>query len=181
MGGFLGGLGGHLRFHYTPTMSDVKMNCRGFTLIEILVVIGILGMMLAVGLVMNMQNYSAFARHSEHDVLVSILGSARSRAMAHSYEVPWGVCFDDAAKQYVLFRGETYSAAATTNEPLPASAGIVVSGMPLCSSGTGVVFAALTGNLVPQLMPTTSEITIVLTQNTETSTITINNAGRING
>ncbi|HEY4512337.1 MAG TPA: hypothetical protein VJH63_01600, partial [Candidatus Paceibacterota bacterium] len=60
---------------------------------------------------------------------------------------------------------------------IPGSASVGVSGLAVLSP---VVFEQITGKLVPQLSPYTSELDITLTSDAKTASIYINNEGRIN-
>ncbi len=155
-------------------------HAKGFTLIEIIVVIAVFTIVLGLGLFMTMDSYKGYSFRSERDVVVSVLGQARSRAVNNMYQTRWGVCYDNVGKNYVLFRGSTYTAGAATNEPIPANQAVTLSGFPLCSSASWVVFEQLTGALVPALVPHTQELAITITQDTRSSVVSINNEGRIN-
>ena len=65
---------------------------KGFTFIEILVVIAILGTLFAIGLLMSMEAYRGYSRRSDRDILVSALERARSSALANTNQQEWGVC-----------------------------------------------------------------------------------------
>lgn len=141
---------------------------RGFTLLEILIVMAIAMLLLALGLPVGVDTYKSYVRRNERDVIVSVLARARSRSINNMYELPHGVCFD--GKSYVLFRG-SYISGASTNESVNANTNIPVSGLPSCSSGA-IVFSQLSG--------TTTGATISVIQDGITSTIEISQAGRLN-
>lgn len=154
---------------------------RGFTLIEILIVMALLGLIMGLGLFMSMDAYRGYSFRSESSVVVSVLEKARSRAMNNMYGTAWGVCFDSANKAYVTFRGVAYTPGAATNESLPAQAGVTISSLPVCGAPSPIVFQQLTGKLFPQLTPATSIITLTVVEGGHTSaSITINNEGTIN-
>ena len=142
----------------------------GFTLVETLVVVGLMVLLLATGLFLGVDTFKNYTRRSERDVLVSVLTKARSRAMNNMYQTPHGVC-RDSSSNYVIFRGSTYIGGASTNEEIPGNSAVTISGLPLCSSG-GVLFSQLAG--------TTTDLTITITQDSRTSTIEVNEEGRIN-
>ncbi len=151
---------------------------RGFTLLEILITLAIFSVIIGLGLFMSLDVYRGFNSRSERDVVVALLQKARSRSLANINETAWGLCY--TAPNYVIFRG-SYTAGATTNEPVPASPAVTLSGFPTCGSGTEIVFAQLTGDLSPQLVPATSEKTITVSQQGRPDqTVSINNEGRIN-
>ena len=144
----------------------------GFSLIEILIGLGILTIIFSIGLLMSMDSFRGYSRRSERDTIVAMLQRTRSRAMANVGQSPWGACFNGT--NYILFRGSSYASSVTTEviEGNPAVSVTDTSSTPrfLCADG-GVVFAQLTGN--------TNPVTITLVQGAITSTVSTNSAGRI--
>jgi prepilin-type N-terminal cleavage/methylation domain-containing protein len=136
---------------------------RGFTLIEVVIVIALVSVIATFGLLLSMDAYRGFSFRSERDIVVSLLTRARSAAMANMYNTPWGVCISGGT--YVVFRGTT-CAVGGTSEQTPISAGVSVSGLT-----TPVVFYQVGG--------TTTPTTITITQNAKSSNITINYEGAI--
>ena len=147
---------------------------KGFTFIEILVVIAILGTLFAIGLLMSMEAYRGYSRRSDRDILVSALERARSSALANTNQREWGVCYDSTGPSYIIFSGSSYSEA-ITKTTLPSSPGVALdtSGATAfsCLAG-GIIFAQLTGD--------TSDNSIVLTQGAVISVVSTNQVGRIN-
>jgi prepilin-type N-terminal cleavage/methylation domain-containing protein len=139
---------------------------RGFTIPEVLTVVGIFSLLAGLGLIMSMETYRGSSFRSERTTIVSALERARGRAMNNMYQMPHGVYFDTATPAYVIFRGSSYVAGSSTNEVLPASSSAVVTGP------SSVVFNQLDG--------TTSSSTITFTQDGKNGTISINSEGRIN-
>jgi prepilin-type N-terminal cleavage/methylation domain-containing protein len=141
---------------------------RGFTLIEVIVVIAILTIVMTLGLFMSLDVYRGYQYRSERGVLVALLERARSHAMANVGQSAWGLCKE--GDYYALFGGSAYSPGAV-EESIPASKAATVLGVPECSGGA-VVFAALSG--------TTTPATITVEQGTApTATITLNDHGTI--
>lgn len=163
-----------------PSPNTFSQNSKGFTLIEILISIAILSVLLGLGLFMTMDAYRGFSFRSESATAVSALEKARSRAINNYFQTPHGVCYDSTSRSYVIFRGSSYTAGAATNDTLEGSPSATVSGFPLCRSASYVVFEQLTGKLVPQLTPATTELTITISQDARTASIHINNEGTIN-
>lgn len=146
--------------------------CAGFTMFEVLLVMVIMMLLLGLGIFMSIDAYRGYLSHSDQNILVSILSRARSHALTNYYSSPWGVCYDDTAKDYVLFRGDSF-ADAITKETTAANPTVVVISLPagfLCSSG-GVVFSQLTG--------TTTAVIITETQGARVETTSINYEGTI--
>ena len=139
---------------------------RGFTLVEIVVVLAIFGLLVGLGLFMSMDAYRGFNFRSERDVVVSELQRARSHAMANRYGKAWGVCY--IAPDYIVFRGTACVAGASTNELLSAAPSVTITGL----NPPGVVFSQLSG--------ATTATTIQITQDNRTTTVSINHEGTIN-
>lgn len=142
-------------------------------MIEILVAIGILALIFALGLIMSMDMYRGYSRRSERDTLVSILERARSRAMANAYQSQWGVCYDGA--NYYLFSGPHYMGA-ITKDAIQGNPGVSIVDTSAikklsCDPDGGIVFMQLTGNA--------SNTSMTLTQGAVTSHISINTEGLI--
>ena len=140
---------------------------KGFTLIEIVVVIAIFSMIAVLGLFMTLDTFRGTQYRSERDTVVAVLEKARSRAMANINQTAWGVYYDSTSHSYIIFRGTTYDSGASTNEAVPGNAAVTITGL----SSSGVVFSQLTGN--------TTATTVTVTQDARTSSITINNEGTI--
>lgn len=138
-------------------------NNRGFTLIEMIIVIAIMSVIGTLGTLMSLDAYRGFSFHSELDVAVSLLTRARSAAMANRHNTSWGVCVRDG--NYVVFRGDS-CIVTDTSELTPVSAGTTIAGL-----SSPVVFSQIAG--------TTTDTTVTVTQNSRSTTITINYEGTI--
>jgi Tfp pilus assembly protein FimT len=145
---------------------STSLLARAFTLIELLIVIGLTTALFALGAVINFDGYRASLSRSERDTVLALLTRARSNAMANTYQTPWGVCY--IAPNYIIFRGVTCSAGAATNEPTGASADVTVTGL---SAASPIVFTQLSG--------TTTGGTVTITQQGRTYNLTINYEGGI--
>ena len=62
-------------------------------MVEIIVVIGILTVIIAFGMVIDLNVFKGDTFRAEEATIVSILEKARSRAMANMFESPHGVCY----------------------------------------------------------------------------------------
>ena len=148
---------------------------HGLTLIEIVVVIAIIGLIVSLGLITSFDSYRGYLFRSERTTLVSVLSRARSQAMNNMFETTHGICYDNSAKNYAIFRGSGYLATNPTNETVNSNSVAIIISIPssfICSPGSGVIFSQLSG--------TTSPIDIVVTENNRVSTTSINYEGAIN-
>lgn len=79
----------------------------GFTLIETLIVIGLIGFVAIVGVIVGLDTYQRYIFRSDLDKTAALLQKARSSAINNVDEKSYGVRFDDP-NDLVLFRGATY-------------------------------------------------------------------------
>ncbi len=149
---------------------------KGFTLIEILLVIGLFSIIIELGLFMSMDMYKGYSRRSERDTLVDVLQRARSRAMSNVHQSPWGVCYDatnPSHPNYIIFSGVGYEGA-VTKDIVPANPAVTTdlsaAASFACGSG-GIVFSQLTGD--------TSALSVSMTQGSIISIISTNVEGAI--
>ncbi len=144
---------------------------KGFTLVEILVTLGIFTLLIGLGLFMSLETYRGSLHRSERDTIVSVLQRARSRAMANVYESPHGVCVDGAAYNIICTDGGDCP---NEVEDVVESKGdaVTVTGIPTCSSS--IAFEQLTGNLVGAVVAIE-----IQEEGRPSQTITINEQGTI--
>ena len=140
---------------------------KGFTLIEVLIVIAIVTILVGLGLNINIDTYKGYLFRSERSVLVSTLERARSRAMNNYFETTHGVCY--IAPNYIIFRGTTCAEGSPTNDVIPENSVVNVSGL---SASFPVIFEQLSGRA--------DEKEITLSEGGRTSVISINSEGTIN-
>lgn len=115
---------------------------RGFTLLEALIVIGLIVILTAIG-VFSFQAFRANADlNAAQDVVLASLRTARSRTLASENLSVHGAHFD--AQQVVLFLGGTYDPNAGGNEPRTIPASITIENINV-SSWPDVTFARITG------------------------------------
>lgn len=145
---------------------------KGFSLIEIIVVVAILILLLSLGLITNMDSYRKYMFRSENQNLVSSIAKVRSESLTNKGESPHGICFDNTQKKLVLFQGASYQ---TSVNPIfidtnPLTNITSIPNTFLCPNG-GVIFSQLSG--------TTTQVEIGVTQNGSVSTTTISYEGTI--
>jgi len=84
-------------------------------MIETLVVVGLFGMLIALGLLLSMDAWRGTSFQSEQDIVISLLYKARSRAISNINESSHGLYIDDGApRQYIVFEGPNYAGAVAT-------------------------------------------------------------------
>lgn len=154
--------------------SDVQVGVgrplsAGFTLIEVLVVIGILMMIIGLGLLVSFDSYRGYLFRSERSVVVAVLERARSKAMNNIHQCSWGARYDSAQKQYIIYNTACTPAAMdeTKNETIPAGGSAEVLGF------NPIVFNQLSGAAAPMT------ITIKAAGHADEN-VEINSEGRIN-
>ena len=158
---------------FNPDNMNANLYNKGISLIEVVVVIGILSVILSLGLVMSLDSYRGYLFRSERTILVSILSKARSQAMGNFFQSPHGVCFDDLTKSYIHFKGTHFVLGDPKNELTPSNDAISISAVPSfsCAVNGGVVFSQIAG--------TTTPTQIVMNEDANVAIISINYEGTI--
>ena len=141
---------------------------KGFTLIEILIVVAIVGMIISFGTILDLNILKGDEFRKEQSLIVSILGKARSRAMANKFEAPHGVCY--MAGDYIIFYDGDCDKS-EKDEKIPANINIAENAETTSPFPT-VVFKQLTGN--------TDKIIIHIEDGKKSADIKINEEGTIN-
>jgi prepilin-type N-terminal cleavage/methylation domain-containing protein len=147
---------------------------KGFTLIEMVIAIGLLAILASLGLVVSMDNYRGHSFRDERDVVVSALQKARSRAISNVCKgescdngKPHGVFLRD--QEYVIFQGSSYlNRDERYDEVIVSNAGAVE-----LSGVDEIVFSRLSGSVEETGLITVSDKT------GRSSDIYINNEGLI--
>lgn len=111
----------------------------GFTLIEVLIVIGLVLIVASMGLFASMHDVGRSHARTERDTLVSLLTTARARALANVNESPQGLCIN--TEKIILFETGSYNPTHTSNREMQRDASIEISGP------HEIVFEQLTGNV----------------------------------
>lgn len=153
----------------------VSKSEAGFTLIEMLVVMGILTMLGSLALFVNLDTYYGFMFRGERDTLISTLQKARSQSMNNIClgagcvdGKPHGVHVKKG--EYTIFQGGSYAARDTAVDEIIFSQNNAIE---LSTTSLEVVFAQLSGD-------TASVQEIGLFDNAgHHSTTSINTEGRI--
>ena len=88
---------------------NIENNWQGFSLIEILIVMGLLAIIAGFGLVVSLDSYRSYNFRSEQNLIISLLQKARNQSINNINEKPHGLHIDQAAKTYTLFQGANYA------------------------------------------------------------------------
>ncbi len=147
-------------------------HARGFTLVEVLVVISLMAVVMGLGLLMSIDVFRGTTFRSTRQVLVSALTTARSRALANMYQSPEGVCY--SAPDFIIFRRSSYGSANSADEHVPGNPSISLTGAINCTGmGAGAV-------VFSQIAATTSGSTITISETGHpNATVSVNTEGTI--
>lgn len=140
---------------------------RGFSLIEVLLVLGIFAAVAAFTLFMGIDTIARGSAMSERDTLVALITSARTSALANTQARPHGVRID--ATSFTRFEGTSYTAFPATYRVVPRNSGVSISGPAL---PVDIIFSQLAAT-------TTGYSTITLSQGGASYTVDVSSAGHI--
>ena len=141
---------------------------RGFTLIEIILVIAIIMFIGALSVIVGIDTYNRYTFRSDLDKVVALLQKARSSAINNINEKKYGVYLGDTSN-FILFRGDSYNPLDSFNYKVERSKTATSSNT--CANNQ-IIFERLTGN--------TAGCEIVITEGNKVATTTINVQGGIN-
>jgi prepilin-type N-terminal cleavage/methylation domain-containing protein len=146
---------------YPNKLSGQVKSRAGFTLIEIIVGLGILAIILSLGMFLTMDFYRDYNFRYQKNLAVSILQKARARSLANINQTPHGVHIGSSSLE--LFEGDDYmSASEVVSYPFAGSVTI---------TGNDVVFDQVSGNA--------SDESYTVSGNGHSGAITVNSEGRI--
>ncbi|MEK7151155.1 MAG: prepilin-type N-terminal cleavage/methylation domain-containing protein, partial [Patescibacteria group bacterium] len=114
-------------------------HASGFSLIELMIGLGLLVFIMSLGLFLSMDVYRSYAFKSEQETILNVLHRARMRSLSNINQTSHGVHFQ--ADRYVLFEGPVFISANPTNEEFAASSAVAHS-----PTSLDIVFNQLTGN-----------------------------------
>lgn len=139
---------------------------------EMLIVIGIIGMLVALSLFMDLNSYRGDAFYSEVSSLGTALQTARADALNNINQKRHGVAIHPSGYDgYIIFEGDTYSSSDhLRDESINASYKVIFAS----TSPTEVAFDQLSGDANYD-----GDITLIDGVRNMTATISINHEGRI--
>ncbi len=117
---------------------------KGFSLVEIIITLGILAIVSAIVLSSLSSNAGREALAKNTDASASVLTEARSLTISSKNASNYGVHL--ASTGPTLFTGTTYTAGAPSNRPLTLNARVSITNISLAGGGSDVVFSKLTGS-----------------------------------
>lgn len=143
---------------------------RGVTFLELIIAVGILGMLLTV----IMPSFLNFRRNSilntETQEVITIINKARLSAMSSKGDMKYGVHLESG--KIVLFPGTTYTAGASRNEEHILDGVLTLSTITVNGGGSNVVFEKITGATSQN-----ATTTLLVTGSTASTTIVIHPTG----
>jgi len=137
----------------------------GFTLIEILIVVGILSILVGLGLFIGNDFYRGYNLRLERSVMVSALQKARNQSMSNIGQSNHGVYLTNDG--FTIFQGPSYAGRSTSSDQ------IILSNLSVTHSGLNeIVFSQLSGQ-------SNASGTITLNNGISSTTINVNYEGAI--
>ncbi len=115
----------------------------GFTLVEMLVVVGVVSMIAALVTVSFSAVTARQALDKSTDAVVAVLAQARSLTVSAKNASAYGVRLLSTGP--VLFTGTTYNASDASNKPMVLDPRLSLANISLAGAGSDVLFSKLTG------------------------------------
>lgn len=125
-------------------MLKIKQNTTGFTLIEFLIVFGLMATVFAVtiGFFSNFKNKEALDKNIS--LVSEVLRQAKHFTINSKDSNQFGVHFN--SNNIVLFIGPTYSAISPTNQVYELSPSVELYSINISNGGSDIIFKRLTGD-----------------------------------
>lgn len=161
------------RLKFDICFFGVTSTSKGFTLFEVLIVVGLIAVFAGVGLVIGIDAYERSTFRGQQDFLVSALHTARSRALANIGQCSHGVRIEE--KSYTVFVEEdgVCDTESIRNETIEVEGGVVFSGP------NEIVFKRVSGDVVIDEPEVTVTLTDADMSGDENIRISIGQNGRI--
>lgn len=152
-----------------------KAGQSGFTLIEITIVLGLVGVIAAFGVAMSYSSLSQTTVTQERDLFVTLLlRGTRAAAIANMEEAAHGVYIDDANNRYILFKGTDPNGVNASPRYIPYTNDTITVGS---TGGDTIVFEQLSGKVIDGVMGGVG--TISISNGDATQEIIIRESGQI--
>ncbi len=116
---------------------------KGFSLLEIIIIIGIIGLICSVIVISSARQISYYSLEKTSNSVASLLEKGQNRARNSYNGVKHSVRIESS--QAVLFEGTSYSAGAATNEILTYDNNINIGETSLNGGGSTITFEKVTG------------------------------------
>lgn len=157
-------------------MKIEKDNQIGFTLIEIIIVVGLLVFVAYIILSTNFSSYRSYSFRDERDTLINNLQRMRSLAMNN---ICYGTCTSGTShsvhfetSEYILYQGEDWDSHDSEADEI-----VKINPVMQISGPTDIVFTPLSGDVT---VTPSGSYDITLTDNmSHSSVITLNKVGQI--
>lgn len=130
-------------FTRTPKFGVSLQSKRGFTFIEIMIVLGILGLLSAIIFSTFISLRKSQALDKDTEIVAEVLTQARSQTLSSQNASQYGVHIASAG--ITLFTGSSYIAGAATNQSFSLTATDSIVTISLAGGGSDIVFDRLTG------------------------------------
>lgn len=105
-------------------ISSEKFSRRGFTLIEVLIVLSLFIFISSVGLFLSFDSLASQRFFSEQKILVSLLKVARNRAFNNVNQNSHGIFISE--DYFIVFEGESFDPDSDTNEIFPRNSNLQI-------------------------------------------------------
>ena len=127
---------------------SVRVKQRGFTLIEILIVVGIIILFLGLSILQLRSFQQVSYLQGTGKEVVAALRLAKSRTLASEEALQYGVYFDAISipSQYILFQGSSYVARDTVKDEIAVLQKTIEISAIFLDGGNEVVFERITGS-----------------------------------
>ncbi|OGY38678.1 MAG: hypothetical protein A2418_01320 [Candidatus Brennerbacteria bacterium RIFOXYC1_FULL_41_11] len=83
---------------------------NGFSLVEVVIVIGLISILASLGLFFSLGYYNVYVLNAETDLLATLFKKTRTRAIGNFNQSRHGVFVDSINRQYIVFQGNSFAA-----------------------------------------------------------------------
>ncbi len=122
----------------------MKTYSRGFTFIELLVVLAIMALLFGIGSSMSKYNSEEVLR-TQADAVLAVLNEARTLTISSAQASQYGVAL--ASGSVTLFRGAVYNPSSSENVVTALHGAVIIDNITLTGGGTAIVFERFSGDV----------------------------------